>query len=203
MFRLMSKTKRINRGTYWAIIGIAFVLSLFLHRISIVFSIAALVASMKRCRDFGMPGWVPFAFGGLMFGWLLSAVAGNLEAIKLHPDDMATALPGLFAQVGVILLLNLVFTIVIGVIPGNAGANRYGEPPAPGVGKGAQAPDYASVFTGGPGPDPYADPRGYLRHQDAATPNPAQRAPAEAARPRTMPVAPGHPLRSGFGRKGL
>ncbi len=197
MFHLMSKGKRINRATYWTIIVCAFLLILFLHRISIIFSIAALVASAKRSRDFGWPGWVPPAFAGALFGLLVGAIAPYADAIHQHPNDLATAAPGVTAIIGVYVLLTLVMTVVVGCIPGTPGVNKFGPPPKSGVGKGVEDDRHlASVF----GDAAQSIPA--TRATPANSPAPGYRGSDAAAAYNTAAVST-QPMRGGFGRKGL
>jgi len=192
MWRMMGKAKRINRATYWMVILLGMVLSLFLRHISIVFSVWGIVAMVKRCRDFGVPGWVPVVFGATLTVLGVSLVFGNVSALKDHPHDLAAVAPGFVAGIVAIMLIQLAGTVVIGVVRGNPEANAYGEPPLPGVGKGVRSEDYAAIFGDGPG-------------IVAARPRVQVPAAAPARAPASAPADIGHPLRrtAGFGRKGL
>ena len=149
MFRWLAKGKRINRATYWTIYAAALVIGMFLHRASIVFSLWTVVASMKRCRDFGWPGWAPWALLGVDVALVIAVVVkvGSLgsehHGAYVDANSGLVAASGAMIALGVVLILNIVFNIVVGCIPGNAGTNRYGPPPLPGIGKGVD--DYGEL----------------------------------------------------------
>jgi uncharacterized membrane protein YhaH (DUF805 family) len=207
MFSMLNKGKRINRATFWTIVVAAMIMSLIFHRVSIIFSLAALVASSKRCRDFGWPGWTAPAIYGALFGFFVSSIGPYSEVIKQHPNDLASAAPGAAAAVGIYLLLNLIFTITIGSIPGSADINKFGPPPLPGIGKGMREDaGLARVFGDDSAPD--------RSNSHAQRAQPARRieptrvaqsvaAPVHAGSPAHNPAMQGHPIRAGFGRKGL
>jgi uncharacterized membrane protein YhaH (DUF805 family) len=85
---------------------------------------------VPRLHDIGWSGWWA---GGMILVEILAVVAG---LVFLPVDQMAVV-------IGLYVLLLAVALIILGLVPGQPGPNRYGEPPAPGLsfGRRAESPD--------------------------------------------------------------
>lgn len=145
--QILPGPNRVNRKVYWIFFAIHCVFSTFVWActinhvtpgaigfVSLIFSLVSMIIQGRRFHDFGWPGWVPWAYG---FGWffiLAFMFVGALASIGGSGAGQAegAVLATLLSMIGVVivmLLVNFVYTIVIGCIPGNAHANRYGPPP--------------------------------------------------------------------------
>jgi uncharacterized membrane protein YhaH (DUF805 family) len=115
---------RLNRATYWLVLGLvllaAAVLEVVFHQRTMLIEGLLVVVCVPRLQDIGRPGW--WAFGPFLF-----AALGTIEGIELLPIKAFMALNlGIDLAIGALL-------IWLGAMPGQARANEYGEPPAPGV----------------------------------------------------------------------
>jgi len=125
---------RINRATYW--VSLAAVIAVFTAVIAFTemrmpYGEAVLILlCVPRLHDIGRSGWW---VGGVIIAEI-AVVAGALIAL---PEDEAMIVLGLFVIVVAILL------VVLGAISGQAGANRFGGAPAPGLsfGRPAEGPE--------------------------------------------------------------
>ena len=115
---------RYNRSTYWALIGLLFVLlmlsTLIIGQPPRIAEIMLVVIAVPRLHDIGRSGWlaaVPIA---------IEIVGAVIAFETLSHDGFMTA----------IVVLNLVFAgliIWLGSVPGESVANTFGPPPAPGI----------------------------------------------------------------------
>jgi uncharacterized membrane protein YhaH (DUF805 family) len=115
---------RTNRATYWLCLAII-VLLLFLANIvarkPIALSeVVLVILCVPRLHDIGRSGW-------FMVGPLVFEVVGAVLGFTLLPAGVAMS-----AMVGVTLVI-IGLVIWLGTIPGQPAANRFGEPPAPGI----------------------------------------------------------------------
>lgn len=126
---------RAGRREYWRVllvlIGISFALSLFGmvpggQLIAFPFSLAANIAQWalvaRRLHDLGRSGWwqVPAMTLGM---------AAVLQVVSLGPNGVETN-PGMATAMLGAMLLSLSFVVIIGLVRGDRGPNRYGQPPA-------------------------------------------------------------------------
>jgi uncharacterized membrane protein YhaH (DUF805 family) len=125
---------RINRATYWvlliAVIALFTVVIAVMQKRMPYGEIALIVLCVPRLHDIGWSGWWA---GGVIIAEI-AVVAGALASL---PEDSALVVMGLFVfAVGILL-------IVLGLIPGQVGTNRFGAAPAPGVsfGRTVESPE--------------------------------------------------------------
>ncbi len=112
---------RINRKAYWLSVGALCALAVGFsyvlgsqHGLSTLMTVFFIRIFASRLHDFGRSGWWQLVLYGTQLGVI----------IFLTKDGQPT--DGL---VGVALLIQFVFTAVLGLIPGNRDANRFGPPP--------------------------------------------------------------------------
>jgi len=113
---------RTNRKGFWLATAIVFAVAIGMSLVGPARSGLAGVTTLlfvriyaSRLHDFGRSGWWQLLLYGVQFpAVILIAGAGALP-------------PG--GLIGVGLLIQLVFTAVIGAIPGDPGTNRFGPPP--------------------------------------------------------------------------
>lgn len=115
---------RINRATYWLmgaiVITVLAGLSLTGHRFGGAEFMIILLA-VPRLHDIGRSGW-----------WAVGVILVEFAAIiGLVTTDVALDTIILLSGIWVMLLAAL--GVWLGWIPGEAHANRWGEPPAPGI----------------------------------------------------------------------
>ena len=142
----LSANGRIGRQSFWIGVAILFVAGMVLNFIPIIGQLAALALTYcwvcvysKRLHDFGKTGWlaaVPFVLV-LLFAILGMMSVGGMAAMGAFSgseDAMAGAAMGgmgVMALASMLIgLLALAFLLWVGLTPGDAGPNRYGEPPA-------------------------------------------------------------------------
>ena len=117
---------RTNRATYWLSLGVIGVLLaitvLVFHTEVRVGEILLIWICVPRLHDIGRSGWI--AGGGL-----LAEIALAIGAVVLFHDPDTAA-----AALGVVTLVIAALLIWLGCIPGNRSANKFGEPPASGIG---------------------------------------------------------------------
>lgn len=115
---------RINRATYWVIcaivIAIVTAIAFSRHRSSGLEVMIVLIAS-PRLHDIGRSGWWAVGVCGTEFFTIVGAT--------LAGADSGTVL----ILAGAVLLVICALGIWLGSIPGEPHANRWGEPPAPGI----------------------------------------------------------------------
>jgi uncharacterized membrane protein YhaH (DUF805 family) len=95
-------------------------LNLFLPRHAAVSEVVLLFLCVPRLHDIGLSGWW---FGGA----LLLEIAVVAASFILLPLAQAPIPIGIFVLVAAVAL------IWLGTKPGEPGANRFGEPPSPGL----------------------------------------------------------------------
>jgi uncharacterized membrane protein YhaH (DUF805 family) len=111
---------RAGRGEYWFSVALVFALGIVLSFVpalsgaSTGLTIALMFAQIRRVHDFGRSGW-----------W--AALAAFAPLIAMLPL-MAVASLDVAVLVG--LLVEFAGIVVIGILPGTPGENRFG-PPAP------------------------------------------------------------------------
>jgi uncharacterized membrane protein YhaH (DUF805 family) len=111
---------RMNRATYWlcltVILAIVAVMSLFGIRPPRIGEAMLILMCTPRLHDLGRSGW-----------WVLVPLGIELVAII----GAIALVPAEDAQVvfGAALLVVVGFIVLLGLIPGDAQANRFGDPP--------------------------------------------------------------------------
>lgn len=115
---------RVNRATYWLCVGVIVVLyaasNIYLERNVPVSEIVLVLLCVPRLHDIGRSGW-------LVVGPLVFEIGAVVAAFSLLPQQTALAVAG----VATIIITALL--VWLGCIPGDTAANRFGEPPAPGL----------------------------------------------------------------------
>ncbi|MCX7359333.1 MAG: DUF805 domain-containing protein [Alphaproteobacteria bacterium] len=115
---------RINRAMYWLCVGVIVVLyvasNLLLERSVPVSEVILVILCVPRLHDIGLSGW-------LVVAPLALEICAVIAAFSLLPQEQALAAGGL------VTLIIAALVIWLGIIPGNAAANRFGEPPQPGL----------------------------------------------------------------------
>jgi uncharacterized membrane protein YhaH (DUF805 family) len=131
---LFSGKGRIDRTTFWTV---QFLLAVFeaclqatatllpLYPILIMLLILLIVSWVvgvlnltKRLHDLGRSGW-----------WMLVPLAIDLLVVSLAVVKFGRGSNGAFASEGLGLLAPLAFLLAAGLLKGNPGSNRFGEPP--------------------------------------------------------------------------
>jgi uncharacterized membrane protein YhaH (DUF805 family) len=109
---------RASRREYWIWVVAAFGLSVILGELihsggSSAMTVVLICAQVRRLHDFGRTGW-----------WALGATLAPVAV--MIPVWIAVSLTvGLLAAV----VVELALIVWIGAVPGDAGANRFGDPP--------------------------------------------------------------------------
>jgi uncharacterized membrane protein YhaH (DUF805 family) len=113
---------RINRKTYWLATGIVFAIAITLayipgmqRGVGSLTTVLFIRIFASRLHDVGRSGW-----------WQLVLYGAQLPAIILVG---AVGGQPISVMVGVGLLIQLIFTFVLGTLPGDREANRFGAPP--------------------------------------------------------------------------
>jgi len=114
---------RINRATYWTGVGLLAVLVVVFNligRVHIPGELLVLTLTIPRLHDVGRSGWwtAPFV--------LLELAVVVVAILTLTPDEFLVA----FGFFTIALLIALAW---LGAVPGQASANRFGNPPQIGV----------------------------------------------------------------------
>jgi uncharacterized membrane protein YhaH (DUF805 family) len=105
---------RGSRGEYWMMVGMVVVLNMiFPGMSSSAFAAPLMIFTIRRLHDFGQTGW--WAAGPLAVG-LLFGIAMATSPL-LSPILQALLLVG-----------SVAFTAFVGLMPGDKGPNRFGEP---------------------------------------------------------------------------
>lgn len=126
---------RAARRQYWRtlllLIGVSFALSALGvipggQIIAMPFSLAANIAQWalvaRRLHDLGRSGWWQVPAMALGMAAVLQVVSMGQSGIEARPDIAAAMLGAMF--------LSMAFVVVIGVVRGDPGPNRWGPPPA-------------------------------------------------------------------------
>jgi uncharacterized membrane protein YhaH (DUF805 family) len=115
---------RINRATYWAIVGVAIaaiLISVLVFRRPLPAALVVmLIAAIPRLHDLGRTGW----WAGGVFVALMALFFGG--GFALPPKAFQNAL-------GAAVLVLPVLLSALGGLPGQAGDNRFGPPPPRGL----------------------------------------------------------------------
>lgn len=131
---LFSGKGRIDRTTFWTV---QFLLAIFEACLQatatllplepiLILLLLALIASWvvgvlnlaKRLHDLGRSGW-----------WMLVPFAIDLLVVSLAVVKFGRGSNGAFASESLGLLAPLAFIVATGLLKGNPGSNRFGEPP--------------------------------------------------------------------------
>ena len=134
---------RIGRQAFWigwlVLLGVQVVagwIPVIGHALGLVALFAWVCLCTKRLHDMGRSGWwqlVPVILGPvLVVGSALSigvsAILGEIANIDTDWAAMA-GVGGLLASIAIAFFTAAAFTLWVGVSQGQAGENRYGEPP--------------------------------------------------------------------------
>jgi uncharacterized membrane protein YhaH (DUF805 family) len=115
---------RINRATYWIIVGVAIAAALIsgvvFKRPMPAAQVVLLIAAVPRLHDLGRSGW----WAGGFFIPETALIFGG--GFVLSPQPYQSAL-------GVAVLLLAGLLIALGALPGKAADNRFGPPPPKGL----------------------------------------------------------------------
>jgi uncharacterized membrane protein YhaH (DUF805 family) len=136
---MRSLNGRTNRTTYWLCIGVVATfyaaIIMFAQKPPAIGEVVLLFVCVPRLHDIGMSGWWA---GGAIIAELI-VVAGSLLLLPFSEFPMV---------VGAFVLVIALAMIVLGLKAGDPGANRFGDPPPPGVGFGrkAQAAPVDKIF---------------------------------------------------------
>jgi uncharacterized membrane protein YhaH (DUF805 family) len=118
--RLYALSGRSNRAEFWAVVSVLIVVGYILHHLGAKAPIWTLATAsgwfgQRRLHDFGQSGWwFALPIGGFL---VLPAIATLSHSFMLFNG-----------AVGLAGLLTVVFLLIIGAIPGDAGSNRFGPP---------------------------------------------------------------------------
>lgn len=147
----LSAEGRVGRRDFWIGFAIIFVASIVLGAIPVIGQIIGLLliwpqvcVHAKRLHDMGRTAWlilIPFVVTIAAMGFV--AVTGGLALMGAAGEDYETA-AGAGAASGLAILVAFLvgvgFLLWVGLSPGQAGPNRFGEEPARGPGTtGVQA----------------------------------------------------------------
>jgi uncharacterized membrane protein YhaH (DUF805 family) len=114
---------RTNRATYWLSIGVLVALLAAIARFAEnpprISEVALVILCVPRLHDIGRTGW-----------WaaiLIPVEIASVAAVLFAPEALGLQLAGAFT------LLLLLPVIGLGLVRGEPAANRFGEPPPPGL----------------------------------------------------------------------
>jgi uncharacterized membrane protein YhaH (DUF805 family) len=111
---------RINRATYWMCLGASVLVYAALNVMNSgsvkVSEVLLILMCVPRLHDLGRSGW-----------WALMIFLIELSSVFLAPKG------DVFIALGVAMLVIMALLVVLGILPGQPRANRWGEPPEPGV----------------------------------------------------------------------
>lgn len=104
-----------------AIIAVLYIVSnLYLERNVPVSEVVLIILCVPRLHDIGRSGW-------LVAPPLALEIGAAVAAFSLLPADRALPV------MGVVTLIIAALVVWLGCIPGDPAANRFGEPPSPGI----------------------------------------------------------------------
>ena len=107
----------MNRATYWLCIGVLLIILAIINFVSVrplrINEALLVILCVPRLHDLGKSGW-----------WVVVPLATELAIIVIF----AVAALSLDAGASVAGLAIAVFVVVLGLIPGQPHANRFGEP---------------------------------------------------------------------------
>jgi uncharacterized membrane protein YhaH (DUF805 family) len=114
----------MNRATYWSILLPVTLLivgaAVFLPKPPGIIEIVIVYLGVPRLHDVGRSGW-----------WMAVPIAVELIAVAL--GAVLGGLNGILIAGGVAVMVIAAIMTVIGIIPGQVGANIYGDPPPTGL----------------------------------------------------------------------
>jgi uncharacterized membrane protein YhaH (DUF805 family) len=113
---------RINRASYWAAIltgAAVFALIRMFDPKATLAEVVVLFICVPRLHDIGRSGW-----------WAGAAIIGEFVMVGF----LTVSLDAMLVASGLYVMLIGLLMIVLGCIPGQADTNRFGPPPAPGLG---------------------------------------------------------------------
>lgn len=115
---------RWNRATFWLALGIivaAYVaIALFREQHTAVSEVVLVIACVPRLHDIGKSGW-------LVLGPIALEVAAFILVFSALPADLTRVV------LGVVILIIIGLIVWLGCVPGDRSANKFGEPPPPGL----------------------------------------------------------------------
>jgi uncharacterized membrane protein YhaH (DUF805 family) len=115
---------RMNRATYWFALAFCLVVYAILNAASsetvAMSEVVLVLLSVPRLHDLGRSGW----WAAIPIGVEFAAV---ILAFVLLPFETMSVVAG------IITLTIAIFLIALGMLPGQPQANRFGDPPAPGL----------------------------------------------------------------------
>jgi len=128
---------RTNRATYWLLLGIVAVIfsALMLSgaKPPAIGEVVLILLCVPRLHDIGWSGW-----------WAAGIIV--LEVVILVGAALALPSDDLLVVAGIYAFGIAGFLIFLGLIPGQATSNRFGERPAPGISFGRKSADPDTVF---------------------------------------------------------
>jgi uncharacterized membrane protein YhaH (DUF805 family) len=114
---------RINRATYWLCLGLLLAAFVFASMVGLrpprIGEALLIVLCVPRLHDLGKSGW-----------WVLIPLA--IELVAAVAAIAALSLEDAYIVFGGVFLAMAGFVVVLGLIPGQPHANRFGEPPKSG-----------------------------------------------------------------------
>jgi uncharacterized membrane protein YhaH (DUF805 family) len=110
---------RASYGVFLALLVVAYIVMVNTMKRPPGAEVVVGLIAVPRLHDVGRSGW-----------WLLPLFAGEFLAVAIGWSGGAD---GILLAGGIYVLLCLFLLIVLGFVPGQPSANRWGEPPLPGV----------------------------------------------------------------------
>jgi uncharacterized membrane protein YhaH (DUF805 family) len=114
---------RINRPTYWlcyVLFMVAMSVLAYIGKLNGGMEIMMVLIGVPRLHDIGRSGW-------LVGAAILAEIVVLLAVAILASIDTVEIVGGL------VILTIATLGIWLGIIPGQSGANKWGEPPGPGI----------------------------------------------------------------------
>jgi uncharacterized membrane protein YhaH (DUF805 family) len=115
---------RLNRATYWLLLGIVVAISALLVTYATkpppIAEALMIFLGVPRLHDIGRSGW-----------WM--AVLFAFEVVAIAIAFVVLPIQGVVSAGGIIVFAMLIVMMILGCIPGDSGANAYGEVPAFGL----------------------------------------------------------------------
>lgn len=139
---LFSWDGRLRRSHFWAGVAVVVAAQILLGWIPLVGALVSLALilpsasiSVRRLHDMGHTGWLALApVAGVVVTSVVSLVIGAFSSAAVLGSGNAAigalALAGpVFLAMGLVALLNLMFILWVGLVPGVGGDNRFGPDP--------------------------------------------------------------------------
>lgn len=115
---------RINRATYFmllaALVGMTVVIAVAMPDGRLPGELMLAFIVIPRLHDLGRSGWYAL-------GILLIEIVGLVVILSQLPFDQTSV------GIGIMAIVMLVVAIGLGLVPGQAGPNRFGAQPKPGI----------------------------------------------------------------------